>query len=198
MFSHCPVIGWQPSLDPLIPPCSHCHAHIFSDPSLMGCPLPLDQEVFRYKKTYHAVLSTPEWTQAPRASNIPLYGPSPAKPEVTSPSTSKPCSGFWPVSYSGSRELTCRYPCCLPAASSWSTQTRRASGSGHSQLYLKGHSDWERFLRSGRQSVSLLSSRRAQRRTWGTADWSASPRSLAMGRSKWPWKPIPDTWGTRR
>ena len=33
----------------------------------------------------------------------------------------------------------------------------------------------ERFLRTGRKCMSRLSSRRARRRIWGTAGWSASP-----------------------
>jgi len=48
---------------------------------------------------------------------------------------------------------------------------------GYSSLSLKGHGDWERFLKTERQQISLLSSRR---KIWGTRGPSASLQSLGM------------------
>lgn len=39
---------------------------------------------------------------------------------------------------------------------------------GHSQLSVKGHGNWERFLRTGEKQMSLLSSSRTRTRIQGT------------------------------
>lgn len=44
-------------------------------------------------------------------------------------------------------------------------------------LSLKSQGEWERFLRTGKKQMSLLSSKRVRKRIWGTACQSTSPRS---------------------
>jgi len=46
----------------------------------------------------------------------------------------------------------------------------------HSPLSYKGHGDWDRFLKTGRQQMSVLSSRKARRKV--TTGWSPLPQSL--------------------
>lgn len=48
-----------------------------------------------------------------------------------------------------------------------------------SGLSLKGHGDQRRFLRTGRQQVSLLSSRRARGRIWGmSVSFTSDPEKV--------------------
>jgi len=49
---------------------------------------------------------------------------------------------------------------------------------GHSLLSLTSNGKWERFLKTGREQMSILSSRRERRKMGGIAGESASPPSL--------------------
>lgn len=49
---------------------------------------------------------------------------------------------------------------------------------GLSLLSLKGNGNWERFLKTGREQISLLSSRKVKRRIGGITGQSASHPSL--------------------
>ena len=129
-------------------------------------------------------------TQAPSTSHVPADGlRSQTRPHSQHPSHNL-ASGQSGTQVAGSSLTDTRAVFLLPAHGS--TQTRRTSGRGNSGLPLNGDGNWESSLRPGRKSKSLLSSRRAQRRTWGTAGCPVSPRSLERGRSNSSWKPFPD------
>lgn len=42
-------------------------------------------------------------------------------------------------------------------------------------ITLPGHGDWEKFLKTGREQMSVLSPRKARRKIQGTTGWSPSP-----------------------
>lgn len=65
-------------------------------------------------------------------------------------------------------------------------------------LSLKSQGEWERFLRTGKKQMSLLSSKRVRKRMWGTACQSTSPRSPGIWWINESWKPFPNILKTGR